>query len=111
MRWAARELYVQNWTLELVLDGKIEKHPRFDRDDVVEGQVVFVVGDLLAVLGIHRDMCREKHEDPIFTLFHEIAHVATSWATIVDKPGRFGRLWDQNANRFAQLLWRLYPHK
>ncbi len=109
--WAQRELSLENWDIDLVLDGEVALHPLFEDHRPGSALVARNTNELRAVVGVVRSICERGNEDPLKALFHEAGHVALWWHMLVDSQDAADVLWEQTANRFALLLWKLYPHK
>jgi len=57
---------------------------------------------------VRRDICRGHNEDPLYSLFHELGHVAAHLEFVADRERRYDDLWEQIAHRFAGLLMALW---
>ena len=107
VRWAQRKLHLRDWTFRLLVDAGA-KRERHLRPMVEPGKVSLSVGNMEAIVGLRTDRLQEDRMDPVFCLFHELGHVAAHGMLVTDPDQKFVDLWDQEANRFAALLWDIW---
>ena len=110
-RWAQRQLSLTDWDVTFVFDGEVRLHPLFEGEVVSRAINGINTEGLHLVVGVLRSVGQADNVDPLFSLFHEAGHLACWWHGLVDRNYQADDLWEQLANRFAVLLWGLYPHK
>jgi len=109
LRWAIHRLCLEGWTVSLAFDAAAERDN--DPDETDSGSAWVTASSRQAGLKVWMASCEDNDDDPIYVVFHELAHVALWPIRMVDKDYLLKLHWEFLVNLYAKLLYDLWSHE
>lgn len=109
LEWAQRELHFQSWTVTLFVGDEAEDDASLRGQKHARASFSVAIDEMDALIAVRPKVCERMNTDPLFSLFHEMGHLALWLRYIVDPNAeKQNDLWEQACTRFASLLHPLY---
>jgi hypothetical protein len=110
VQWATEELHIPHWDVNLFVDdsaASADLLDMFDEDDELAVASTIMPPGLQAEIAVRTVISKKIDVDPIFDLFHEMAHIVIADNCTADED----LMWEELlSNRIAHILYKLWGH-